>query len=61
MTTQELSVTKKMGRPRKEPTTVVRLPSSLVEAADTWASEQSDLPPRPEAIRRLVEKGLRAE
>lgn len=58
MSGQQLSVTKKMGRPRKAPTAVVRLPLDTIESAESWASEQPDTPPRAEAIRRLVEKAL---
>jgi len=31
-----------------------------LDALDDWRGAQSDQPGRPEAIRRLVEKGLRA-
>ncbi|WP_162988529.1 hypothetical protein [Commensalibacter melissae] len=31
----------------------------IVVAIDEWRREQSDLPSRSEAIRRLVEKGLK--
>jgi len=58
MTSQILSVTKKMGRPRKEPTAVIRLPVEVLEAADDWAVTQPDQPGRPEAIRRLLRKAL---
>lgn len=58
MAGQELSVTKKMGRPKKAPTVVVRLPLETIEMAERWAESQPDLPSRPEAIRRLVEQAL---
>jgi hypothetical protein len=58
MSGQRISVTKKRGRPSKDPTAVVRLPLATIEAAETWAAKQSDEPSRPEAIRRLIEKGL---
>ncbi|OKO67376.1 hypothetical protein AC628_39410 [Bradyrhizobium sp. NAS96.2] len=32
-----------------------------IEAIDNWRRAQADLPGRPEAIRRLVEIGLRAK
>lgn len=57
MTKQALSVTKtkkKMGRPKSEPTAVIRLPLAALEAADTWALQQADKPSRPEAIRRIL-------
>jgi hypothetical protein len=31
----------------------------MIEAIDDWRRAQSDLPSRPEAIRRLVERGLK--
>jgi hypothetical protein len=31
----------------------------LAQRVDAWSSEQPDSPSRPEAIRRLVEKGLK--
>jgi hypothetical protein len=58
MAKQDISVTKKLGRPKSAPTSVVRLPDAVLEAADKWASKQPDQPTRPEAIRRLVELGL---
>jgi len=39
----------------------VRLPMDAVSALDDWRRHQDDLPGRPEAIRRLVEIGLRAK
>ncbi|WP_409411587.1 ribbon-helix-helix protein, CopG family [Brevundimonas sp.] len=49
----------KRGRPAvdTEPVTV-RLPREQLEAIDAYRRSQDDLPSRPEAIRRLVEKGL---
>ena len=58
MSGQEVSVTKKRGRPSKEPTGVVRLPLRTLEAADAWAATQPDQPGRAEALRRLVDLGL---
>ena len=37
----------------------VRMPDQPLKAIDAWASAQDDKPLRPEAIRRLVEIGLR--
>lgn len=37
----------------------LRLPDSLAKAIDAYRREQDDLPTRSEAIRRLVEKGLK--
>jgi hypothetical protein len=40
---------------------VVRLQPDPLSALDRWASNQDDKPTRAEAIRRLVEIGLRAK
>jgi hypothetical protein len=37
------------------------LPPAVAEALDAWASTQEDEPGRSEAIRRLVELGLKAK
>lgn len=58
MAGQDIPVTKKRGRPSGPPTAVVRLPAEVIDAAGEWASRQPDNPPRPEAITRLVRKGL---
>ncbi len=36
----------------------VRLQPEPLAAVDAWREDQPDKPTRPEAIRRLVEKGL---
>jgi hypothetical protein len=57
-----LSSAKKMGRPSKDTEAVnVRMEREQLDRLDDWRREQSDLPSRPEAIRRLVEKGLAGE
>ena len=38
-----------------------RFQSDLLAAIDLWRKAQSDLPTRPEAVRRLVELGMREE
>jgi hypothetical protein len=38
-----------------------RWPSDIVQLVDDWRRKQDDLPGRPEAIRRLVEIGLKAK
>ena len=38
-----------------------RWPPDIVRIVDDWRRSQADLPGRPEAIRRLVELGLKAE
>jgi hypothetical protein len=54
---------KKRGRPAtgKDPLTAFRLPPDLTKAIEKWAAEQPDEPNRSEAIRRLVEQGLKAK
>jgi hypothetical protein len=37
------------------------MPDELMERIDTWSVDQEDQPSRAEAIRRLVEIGLRAK
>jgi hypothetical protein len=39
----------------------VRLPTSALKIIDDWRRKQDDLPGRPEAIRRLVDLGLKAK
>jgi len=61
-----ISVNKKSrGRPKKVggvyPVTALRLSPSVGAAVDKWAAAQDDTPSRSEAIRRLVELGLKAK
>jgi hypothetical protein len=51
------------GRPvtGANPVTAIRLSPELRANVDTWAASQQDEPGRSEAIRRLVELGLRAK
>jgi hypothetical protein len=61
---KSISVNKKSrGRPKKKggvyPVTAVRLPPALAADVDNWAVSQTDTPTRSEAIRRLVELGLK--
>jgi hypothetical protein len=53
---------KKRGRPAtgKDPLTALRLPPALTKAIEAWAKKQADEPNRSEAIRRLIELGLKA-
>lgn len=37
---------------------MVRIQPDMAKALDDWRRKQDDLPGRPEAIRRLVEKAL---
>jgi hypothetical protein len=43
----------------KDPQVVVRMPQTLIEEADAWAAANDTI--RSEAIRRLVELGLKAK
>ncbi|MGY2906973.1 hypothetical protein ACVWVY_005994 [Bradyrhizobium sp. URHC0002] len=63
---KSISVNKNpVGRPKKKggsyPVSAVRLPPATAEAVDKWARQQDDFPGRSEAIRRLVELGLKAK
>lgn len=52
---------KRRGRPAtgKDPVTAIRLSPEIRQAVDAWATKQKDAPSRSEAIRRLVELGLK--
>jgi hypothetical protein len=55
-----------MSTPKKRATGIgdlvgVRVQSELGKQIDDWRRQQDDLPGRPEAIRRLVELGLKAK
>jgi hypothetical protein len=51
------------GRPAtgRDPVTAIRLSPDLRATVDAWAAKQEDVPGRSEAIRRLVEIGLKAK
>jgi hypothetical protein len=53
----------KGGRPAtgRDPVTAIRLSEEFRSAVDKWAAKQDDKPQRSEAIRRLVEIGLKAK
>jgi hypothetical protein len=53
----------KISCPLKEESlpVLVRLPPDQVVEIDVWRRWQDDLPTRPEAIRRLIELGLKAK
>jgi hypothetical protein len=53
----------KVGRPAtgRDPVTAIRLSEEFRAAVDKWAAKQDDKPPRSEAIRRLVELGLKVK
>jgi hypothetical protein len=54
---------KKAGRPAtgNDPVRAIRLSDEFVSKVDAWAEKQDDAPGRSEAIRRLVELGLKAK
>ena len=60
-----IDVVPKKGRGRpatgKDPVSAIRLSLKLRAAVDKWAAKQPDVPSRSEAIRRLVEIGLKAK
>ena len=51
------------GRPAtgRDPTRTMRLSDEFVAKVDAWAARQDDEPVRSEAIRRLVELGLKVK
>lgn len=51
------------GRPAtgRDPVRTMRLSDDFMEKVDNWAAGQEDHPGRTEAIRRLVEIGLKAK
>ena len=52
---------KRIGRPSGNAVAVlVRIPPAEIEPIDAWIIKQKALLSRPEAIRRLVEMGLKA-
>ena len=61
--TKSNKVVPKKGRGRpatgRDPVTAIRLSKELRATVDNWADKQADQPGRSEAIRRLVELGLK--
>jgi hypothetical protein len=56
------NVKKSRGRPPVESEAVtVRIKTDALREIDDWRRDQDDLPGRPEAIRRLVDLGLKAK
>ena len=51
---------KRRGRPAtgRDPAVTIRLPRAVLASVEHWAMSQEDQPPRSQAIRRLVERGL---
>jgi len=62
-TDNKRSTKKRRGRPAtgQDPVTAIRLSPELRASIDQWAREQDEAPARSEAIRRLVELGLKAK
>jgi hypothetical protein len=56
-------IPKKRGRPAtgKDPARAFRLSDEFIAKIDAWAAAQDDEPGRSEAIRRLVELGLKVK
>jgi hypothetical protein len=54
---------RKPGRPAtgNDPVRAIRLSDIFIAKVDRWAAEQDDEPGRSEAIRRLVEIGLKVK
>jgi hypothetical protein len=56
--------TKRIGRPVTTGTGIligVRILAGKLAVLDRWIAKQKDAPTRPEAIRRLVQLGLKAK
>jgi len=62
MTKSIKQMPKKRGRPAtgNNPSVVVRFPPAIIDTIDAWAAKADDGVSRSEAIRRLVELGLKA-
>jgi hypothetical protein len=57
------AILKRRGRPAtgNAPSRTFRLTDEFMATLDAWAANQADNPSRSEAIRRLVELGLKAK
>jgi hypothetical protein len=57
------AILKKRGRPAtgNHPSRTFRLSDEFIMQVEEWRAEQDDEPSRSEAIRRLVEIGLKAK
>lgn len=56
------SAKKSKGRPKVDSEAInVRMERDLIDRIDAYRRDEPGLPTRPEAIRRLVEKGLSGE
>ena len=57
------AIPKRRGRPAtgKAPSRTFRLSDEFIAKLDAWAGSEADKPGRSEAIRRLVELGLKVK
>jgi hypothetical protein len=60
-TTREITKSPKKRAPVTGDPVLVRVQPDMAKQLDDWRRKQADLPGRPEAIRRLVEIGLKAK
>jgi len=62
-TSNKVILKKRVGRPAtgNDPVRAIRLSDAFLAKVDLWAAKQDDEPGRSEAIRRLVEFGLKAK
>jgi hypothetical protein len=59
--TREITKSPKKRAPVTGDPVLVRVQPDMAKQLDDWRRKQDDLPGRPEAIRRLVELGLKAK
>jgi hypothetical protein len=61
MSRQNVIPKKKMGRPAtgQDPMMAFRLSKEKVGEVDAWAAQQPDNPSRSEALRRLIDLGMK--
>jgi hypothetical protein len=61
MSIQKVTPKKKMGRPAtgRDPIRTFRLSDEKVGEIDAWAARQPDKPSRSEALRRLIDLGMK--
>jgi hypothetical protein len=57
--TREITKSRKPRAQEVGTPVLVRLQATPLERVDKWRGAQSDLPGRAEAIRRLIERGLK--
>jgi hypothetical protein len=59
--TREITKSPKMRAPTTGDPVLVRVQPEMAKQLDEWRRKQDDLPGRPEAIRRLVDLGLKVK